>query len=140
MQILNYKLEAFISYKVDSIEKLFTACEQAIEYITDDEKVRFKLKSALHELITNSMEHGYNKDSGKISVSLKREKESIIFEIADEGDGFDISTMKSDRALEDLDMTTARGWGLIITQNLLENMSITPNTPKGTKITIVIPA
>lgn len=138
MQILDYKLEAYISYQVDSIEKLLTICEQVIENITTNEKVRFKLKSALHELITNSIEHGYNKNSGKITVSLKREKEAIVFEIADEGKGFDISTVDFDRTLEDLDTTTARGWGLIITQSLSENMFITSNTPTGTKITVVI--
>jgi serine/threonine-protein kinase RsbW len=139
MQIIDYKLEAYISYKVDCIEKLLNICEQVIENITADEKVRFKLKSALHELITNSIEHGYNKGSGKITVSFKREKESIVFEIADEGRGFDIASMNLDRTLEDIDRTTARGWGLIITQNLSENMSITPNTPSGIKITIVVP-
>lgn len=61
MQILNYNLEAFIPYDEDNIEKFLTICEDAIDNITNDEKPKFKLKSAIHELLVNSLEHGYKK-------------------------------------------------------------------------------
>lgn len=138
MQILDYKLEAYVSYKVDSIENLFILCEQVIENMTSDVKARFKLKCAIHELITNSVEHGYNKSPGKILISIRKENDSIIFEITDEGAGLDPSSINFDRTLEDLDSTAIRGWGLLITNKLSNNMTITANTPLGTKVTVII--
>lgn len=139
MQILDYKLEAYISYKVESIEEFLTFCEQVVENMTKDDKVRFKLKSSIHELITNSIEHGYKKNPGKITVSLRKEPDSIVFEVSDEGLGFDISKINFDRTFEDLDSTTSRGWGLLITNKLSKNIIISPNNPIGTKVTVIIP-
>ncbi len=61
MQILSYKLNAHIPFDKDSIEMFLSSCEEVINNMASDEKTVFKLKSATHELLINSLEHGYKK-------------------------------------------------------------------------------
>ncbi len=138
MQILSYKLDAFIPFDKDSIENFLILCEDVICKMTSDEKTIFKLKSATHELLINSLEHGYRKDAGNVSFYIKRHLDKIILEMADEGSGFDTSRLSSENLDTDLNSINGRGWGLMIIKRLSDSMEITSNNPKGTKITISI--
>ncbi|MCX7746831.1 MAG: ATP-binding protein [Clostridia bacterium] len=144
MQVLSYNLEAYIPFEEDSIEKVLTFSEEIINSVTSDESARFKLKSAVHELVVNSLEHGYNKSPGKISLSIKKENNTIYFDICDEGSGLDMSldslskkTFELDQ-MPDISSLTGRGRGLLITSQLFDSMEISPNLPKGTKISLTI--
>lgn len=138
MQILSYKLDAFVPFENESIESFLVLCEDVISKMISDEKTIFKLKSAIHELLINSLEHGYKKCGGKVSFYLERNDDKITLEITDEGSGFDPSVLNSENLDTDLSSITERGWGLMIIQRLSDSMKITPNTPKGTKITVSI--
>lgn len=138
MQILSYKLDAFIPYDKDSIEDFLILCEDVICKMTSDDKTIFKLKSATHELLINSLEHGYNKDAGNVSFFIKKQLDRIVLEMCDEGSGFDTSQLKANNQGNDLNSINGRGWGLMIIKRLSDSMEITSNNPKGTKITISI--
>jgi len=139
MQILNYNLEAYIPYDEDNIERFLTLCEEAIENITDSDAPRYRLKSAIHELLINSLEHGYKKSPGKVSLSLKRTEDSILFELCDEGNGVNINELNLNREVSDFNSMSSRGWGLSLIYKYSSSFQITPNTPKGTKISLTIP-
>jgi serine/threonine-protein kinase RsbW len=138
MQILKYKLEAYIPFNNDSIEKFLFLCEETINNLTSDKEVIFKLKSATHELLINSLEHGYGKTSGKVTFLMEKTKHSIILEMTDEGSGLNPSTLDFEKQCADIDSTSDRGWGLMILKKLSDNMVIAPNKPKGTKISLSI--
>jgi len=138
MQILNYKLDAYVPFENESIESFLVLCEDVINKMISDEQIIFKLKSAIHELLINSLEHGYKKEGGKIHFYVERNDKSITLEIADEGSGFDPCTLDFENSETDLNSINGRGWGLLIIKNLSDSMEITPNTPKGTKINVVI--
>lgn len=139
MQIISYKLEANLTFDEASVEEFLSLCEDAVKHITDDEHIRFKLTSAVHELLVNALEHGYKKSAGKVCISIFREQNNIIFEVSDEGQGLNPACINLNKAIQSIDEASNRGWGLIITNKLFENMKILPNYPKGTKITITIP-
>ncbi len=139
MQILNYNLEAYIPYDEENIEKFLMLCEEAINNITNDEKPKYKLKSAVHELLVNSLEHGYKKNPGKVSLSIKKVDNSIFFEISDEGNGLDFSSIDLNREVSDIENATCRGWGLTLVNVFSDSLKIAPNQPKGTKVSLVIP-
>ncbi|MCX7709953.1 MAG: ATP-binding protein [Clostridia bacterium] len=139
MQLLNYNLEAQISFESDSIEKILALCEEAIESLTFDESARFKLKSAIHELVVNCIEHGYNKSSGVVTITFKKHSDSIFIEICDEGEGLDPSLLDTDRDIENIEAATPRGWGLMIISKFAREFRITSNTPRGTRISLYIP-
>ncbi len=138
MQILSYKLDAFVPFKNDSIESFLVLCEDVISKMISDEKTNFKLKSAIHELLINSLEHGYKKNGGKVSFFVERNEDMITLEIADEGTGFDPSLLNYENLDTDMESINRRGWGLMIIKRLSDIMKITPNSPKGTKITVSI--
>ncbi len=138
MQILNYNVEAYIPYDEENIEKFLALCEDAINNITDDEKSKFKLKSAIHELLINSLEHGYKKKPGKVSISIKKINNSIFFELSDEGKGLDFSSVNLKRQVSDMESITSRGWGLTLVNAFSDNLKIVPNKPRGTKISLTI--
>lgn len=138
MQILSYKLDAFIPFEKDSIETFLCLCEEVINNMTLDEKVIFKLKSATHELLINSLEHGYKKRAGKVFFSMEKRDNSILLEIADEGSGLKTSSIDFDKRNSDLSTLKCRGWGLLIIKKLSDDMHITHNLPQGTKVSVSI--
>ncbi|HQA56809.1 MAG TPA: ATP-binding protein [Acetivibrio sp.] len=138
MQILSYKLNAYIPFDKDSIEKFLFVCEDAINNITSDEKTVFKLKSATHELLINSLEHGYRKNAGEVCFSMSKKGNIIQLEVSDEGKGFDASILDLEEQNLNQDSLRGRGWGLLIIKKLCDNIQITPNTPRGTKVIVSI--
>ena len=118
MQILSYKLNAYIPFDKDSIEKFLFVCEDVINNMTSDEKTIFKLKSATHELLINSLEHGYGKSAGEVCFSMSRKENMIQLEMSDEGTGFDASVLNLDEQNMNQDTLKGRGWGLLIIKAL----------------------
>ncbi|NMB33943.1 MAG: ATP-binding protein [Clostridium sp.] len=138
MQILNYTLSAYIPFDEESIEKFLFVCEDVINNMTTDEKTIFKLKSATHELLINSLEHGYKKSAGQVRFCMSKMDNTIQLEMSDEGIGFDTSMPIPQEPNIDPDTLNGRGWGLLIIKKLCDSMQISPNVPKGTKVTVLI--
>jgi serine/threonine-protein kinase RsbW len=138
MQILNYKIEAYVQFNEASIEELLTLCEEVADNIAAGEETRFKLKSAIHELLINALEHGYKKSSGKVSLSISKEDKNIFLEVSDEGSGLDLSMINLNRKELNIDVVSGRGWGLLITNKLCDSMKIIPNVPNGTTVSLRI--
>lgn len=139
MQLFHCNFEAEISFENNSIERMLTLCEKAVESVTEDSSARFKLKSVIHELVTNCIEHGYQKKTGKINVTIKRLPDRVYFEIYDEGTGFDLSQVSTDRKLDALEHATSRGWGLSIIRSITKDFKISENSPHGTHISLYVP-
>lgn len=138
MQIINYFLEANLTFDTDSIEMFLGMCEIVIANFCTDERTLFKLKSAAHELLTNSLEHGYEKNSGKVSFSLSKQNNSVVLEVCDEGKGFNTYNMNLNSMPNSLDSFQNRGLGLKIINKFSEKMEISPNLPHGTRVSLVI--
>ena len=138
MQILNYKLEAYIPFEKESIEMFLFLCEEVITKITANQDIVFKLKSAVHELLINCLEHGYNKKAGKVSFSIEKNEKSIVLEVCDEGFGMDLPSSNLENTNLDINTLSRRGWGLKIINRLADSIHITNNSPKGTKVSVSI--
>ncbi|MCX7841870.1 MAG: ATP-binding protein [Clostridia bacterium] len=139
MQLINYKIEAYIKFQPDSIEKMLFLCEEAAESITMDKSARFKLKCAIHELVANSVEHGYSKGCGLVSVTLRKLDDSIYFEVCDQGSSLNLSDLDLEKDIDSISEATPRGWGLRMIKKLSRDFTISNNSPKGTKISLHIP-
>ena len=136
MQVINLDVEAFISFNESDIESFLVFCEGIIENIANDDDLKYKLKSAIHELLINSLEHGYRKTCGNISLSIKKLDDYILFEISDNGKGLDLPSINLNKTVSDLESLSSRGWGLAITNKLSDSMEITENLPSGTRISL----
>jgi len=103
-----------------------------------DEKTVFKLKSATHELLINSLEHGYKKSAGNVSFLIEKHEHTIHLEVSDEGVGFDTSSLNLEKDYTSLNSIKSRGWGLFILKKLCDDVQIISEPLKGTKVTVSI--
>ena len=65
---------------------------------------------SLTEAVTNAITHGNNNDISKlVMVSLKKQKDKLVFFITDEGGGFDFANLPDPTAPENLLKIGGRG-------------------------------
>lgn len=133
-----YLLKTTIPYNESSIESILKTCADAISEITKIQDVAFRLNFAIQELVVNSLEHGYKKKIGEVSIAIFSEKDSIRLEVSDQGTGIDLTKLNIDNNISDLDEVSIRGWGLNVLKKIFTSMSITQNMPQGTKVSLVL--
>jgi anti-sigma regulatory factor (Ser/Thr protein kinase) len=135
---MDYHFEADLNFDEVEIDNFIANCEQIIDEVTQNKNSAFKLKVAVHELVVNSVEHGYKKTSGKVSFSLKKEFGKIYLNVVDCGKGFDFDALALDKKATCLDEINPRGWGLLIINRLVEKLDVEQIEPSGTRVTITV--
>lgn len=95
------------------------------------------IKTAVSEAVTNSIVHGYRRESGMIYIDAKiTDSRKLIIKIKDKGSG--IEDVK--KAMEPL-FTTAQeeeraGLGFAVMQSFMDNVKVTSKLGKGTTVTL----
>lgn len=95
------------------------------------------IKTAVSEAVTNSIVHGYRRESGMIYIDAKiTDSRKFIIKIKDKGSG--IEDVK--KAMEPL-FTTAQeeeraGLGFAVMQSFMDNVKVTSKLGKGTTVTL----
>ena len=95
------------------------------------------IKTAVSEAVTNSIVHGYRRESGIIYIHAKiTEDKKVIIKIRDKGQG--IEDVK--KAMEPL-FTTAQeeeraGLGFAVMQSFMDRVKVTSALGKGTTVTL----
>lgn len=85
-----------------------------LEHLKVSQKDLIHLLSAVDELATNAVEHGYDYAKGIIKISMNIDKNNIIVSVEDFGKGYDdTSESKSDG-----------GIGLVITKKLVDEFKL----------------
>jgi anti-sigma regulatory factor (Ser/Thr protein kinase) len=139
MELNRFSVSARLEYIPQSIDSFITLCEGLIASVTNDPTAQFFLKNAIDEFTTNAMEHGYLKSSGVVTVNVERHENYITLEILDNGVGIDLSKVRFDREARSYHDLTARGWSFSILSHIATQVSIKPNEPSGTIVTLAIP-
>jgi len=98
---------------------------ESVEHLTDrvgaylhglpmPEKRRYRLILALHEALTNAMEHGNANDPSKhVTVTCRTEPTRVVVAVDDEGNGFDPANLPDPTRDENLLKEGGRGIFLI---------------------------
>lgn len=103
-----------IQNDLDSVYDLEGRILQEIEECDFDENSRFAIRLALDEALINAYKHGNRSNSDKkISVYYEIGRDSVDFEIEDEGDGFLYHGISDPRMEDSLRKTSGRGIFLI---------------------------
>lgn len=95
------------------------------------------IKTAVSEAVTNSIVHGYRRESGMIYIDAKiTDSRKLIIKIKDKGSG--IEDVK--KAMEPL-FTTAQeeeraGLGFAVMQSFMDNVKVNSKLGKGTTVTL----
>ncbi len=73
-----------------------------------------------------------------VSFFIEKQEHTIQLEISDQGMGFDTSALNIEKDNTSLSTIKGRGWGLYILKKLCDNIQITSDPLKGTKVTVSI--
>jgi serine/threonine-protein kinase RsbW len=124
-----------LSSTMESVCEIESAAEKLAEEAGLGEDERFHVTMAVREAAVNAVLHGNEYDPGrKIAVGLENTGKSLVFTIADQGNGFIPDEVPDPLAPENLMRGTGRGIFLI--RQLMDEVHFRQLHP-GTELTLV---
>ena len=95
------------------------------------------IKTAVSEAVTNSIVHGYKRESGLIYIDAKiTDSKKVIIKIRDKGVGIE----NVEKAMEPLFTTSQQeeraGLGFTVMQSFMDNVKVKSTPNKGTTVTL----
>lgn len=139
MQVLDCQLAINLNYCENEIDSFISNCEEVINGFVNNKNTVFKLKIAIHELVVNCIEHGYQKGCGNVEFLLERTQDDMLcMTVKDYGKGFDFENFNFERKTTSLDDIQPRGWGLLIINRLASSLKFEHNEPSGTTVQVYI--
>jgi len=114
--------------------------EGAVLELVDDlksmgfnEEEEFGIRLSLNEAIINGIQHGNKNDTSKsVVLEYRSGPDKIEFVIADEGAGFEYSTIRDPTDPDNL--TKEHGRGIFLMQNYMDELNF---SDRGSKVTLV---
>jgi serine/threonine-protein kinase RsbW len=131
-EILNQDFESTLD-SVDTAESLIL---EASEKAGFDEDELNKIGMSVRECMVNAVVHGnrYNARK-KVRLTISQTPDRLRVVIADEGEGFDMSSLPD--PLADENLLRHSGRGLLLIQAFMDEFQIRALEPKGTEVTMV---
>ncbi len=118
-----------------SVDRVEQTAEQLAEQAGVDEDARFGITMAVREAAANAVFHGNHGDESKqITASFENTGKSLIFCIADQGEGLDPSTLPDPLAPENL--LRGSGRGIFLIRSFMDEVHFRQLHP-GTELTLV---
>ena len=101
-----------------------------------DEDDQHRIGMSVRECMVNAVVHGncYNARK-KVNLTVSRTPERLSVTIADEGEGFDLTSLPDPLANENLLRHSGRG--LLLIQAFMDEFQIRAREPKGTEVKMV---
>lgn len=95
------------------------------------------IKTAVSEAVTNCIIHGYENNNGVIVMTCKLYEDWVEIEIADKGKGIeDIKLAMQPLYTSKPDMERS-GMGFTVMESFMDNLEVTSEPNKGTKVVMV---
>lgn len=129
------KARQYMSEITDDLLRTFGASERVkltfnVEDVLFDLDTSIPLGLVLNELIVNALKHGIKNEPGELSVTLHKEHRSVVLEVCDSGDGFDLEKIEGSTLGMELINT--------LTEQLAGTLEYTFGTP-GTNCKLTFP-
>lgn len=102
------------------------------EYMDFDQERIDEVKIALIEAIINAFEHSQSRD-GKVHIRFLMRDDNLTVIIQDHGGGFDPEDVEKPLLENKLHSNHKRGWGLMLIENLMDEVAI-HSTQQGTTL------
>jgi len=129
-----------VEHVLDSTLESVDTAEQAVlreaGKLGFDEDDMHKIGMSVRESMVNAVVHGnrYNARK-KVKLTISRAPESLSVIIADEGEGFDMTSLPD--PLADENLLRHSGRGLLLMQAFMDEFQIRATKPKGTEVKMV---
>jgi len=105
-----HELHLTVGSRFENVELVQAAIDEAIAARGADEDARHWVGLAVREAVANAIKHGNRQDPDKrVDVAVRIDSEAVEIAVADEGSGFDPSTVRDPLAPENLFRTNGRG-------------------------------
>lgn len=108
--------------RFDQLESLGETVDKFLQKargLPEPEADRYGIKLAIHELITNVIDHAYDgRDDGMIEIVLMLKKRELVVDIADSGTHFQKENVKE----PDLENGQVRGYGMFLIEQLMDEI------------------
>ncbi len=116
---------------LEKIEKISTKFATKAGF---DESAVFDISIALTELVNNAIHHGNKNDKNKkVTVKFSSDDKRVAISIADQGNGFNVSSLNN--PLEPENIMSENGRGLYLVRELMDDVDLKFNK-SGTEIII----
>lgn len=94
------------------------------------------IKIAVSEGCTNAVQHAYEHHNkvGRIFATASVKNDSLIVDIADKGEGFDVKILGTEEQIERSEQKLGLGLGLTFIRNLMDQVEIITSPGEGTTI------
>jgi len=120
---------------MESVGEVEAAADQLATEAGLDEEARFHVTMAVHEAAINAVLHGNDYNPAlHIDVSMENTGKSLVFVIADQGNGFDPKCLPDPSVPENILRGTGRGIFLI--RSLMDEVHFRQLHP-GTELTLI---
>jgi serine/threonine-protein kinase RsbW len=120
---------------LSSVDRVEQTAEQLAEQAGVDEDARFGITMAVREAAANAVFHGNHGDQEKqIIASFENTGKSLIFCIADEGEGVDLESLPDPLAPENI--LRGSGRGIFLIRSFMDEVHFRQLHP-GTELTLV---
>ena len=124
-----------LASSLESVDRVEQTAERLAADAGFDEDVRFNITMAVREAAANAVFHGNGGNGAKqIQASFENTGSSLVFSIADEGEGLDPETLPDPLAPENLLRSSGRGIFLI--RSFMDEVHFRRLDP-GTELTLI---
>ncbi len=132
------------------IEKMQTTFESTLESVDEaealaqreagkagfEEDEQSQIGMAVRECMVNAVVHGNRySNKKKVHLDVERSKETLVFVIGDEGEGFDLSSVPDPLAPENLLRQSGRG--ILLIRAFMDEFDLHPRPGGGTEVRLV---
>ena len=121
-----------IGSDLNNIPKVESLIDQVCDELSLSEDYYGNILIAVTEAVNNAIIHGNkNEDSKIVKVDVAKNNSSLIFSVADQGEGFDFENLPDPTAPENLEKPDGRG--IFLMKNLSDGVDFELN---GSKVSI----
>ena len=129
-------MEQVLDSTLESVDSAEDAVLREAHQLGFDEDDLHKIGMSVRESMVNAVVHGnrYNARK-KVRLTITRTPERLAVVIADEGEGFDMTSLPD--PLADENLLRHSGRGLLLIQAFMDEFQIRAREPKGTEVKMV---
>ena len=131
----DHRFHLDVGSRFENIELVQVVLRDALERLGVDEDTRHWVDLAVREALANAIKHGNSQDPGKqVHIDLFLDGDDLVVEIADEGEGFDPSSLQDPLAPENLLRPSGRG--IFYMKSFMDQIQYGARPGGGTMVTL----